>query len=245
MKIVYLLLFTFFTGSFWAQTIEPSKATNKNIVSFETEFYYSRTDESGVTTKSWNVFNLLIRYGLTDSFELNAALSNAKEEIYQGANLEEHHHKFDVFKVGGLYNLNVFNNNKFEIALQSDLLVPVDKSHDNANKLGYIISVNPGVFLSDKWMLISNIGYLKDVDQTDKLLYKLNLQFYLNDKLLVFTEHTGNKNFNYDFTQSVGFGYYPSTWSFETVIGIGSKTPDFFTGFKIIKEFKLKKKAIN
>ncbi len=245
MKLFYTVLLTCISLSFYGQTIEPSKATANNILVTETELSFSKAKDGAVTIKSWSVFNLLFRYGLLENIEINAALSNAKEETYVADILSKHHHKFDVIKVGALYNLNVFNKDNYEIALQTDVILPFDKGHENSNSVGYNLGLNLGTSLTDKWVLNSNIGYLKDVDKTNNYFYRFNLQYSLNEKLLLFTEHTANWHKDFDWTQSFGLGYYPSDWAFESVIGTGYNSPDLFIGCKIIKEFNLKKKAIN
>jgi hypothetical protein len=62
---------------------------------------------------------------------------------------------------------------------------------------------------------------------------------------VLFAENTGKKHQDFDWTQSVGLGYYKNTWALESVIGKGFRAPDFFVGCKLIKEFDLKKKTIN
>ncbi len=245
MKLFYSVLLTCISLSFYGQTIEPSKATAKNILSAETELFYSKEKDGAATIKSWSVFNLLFRYGLSEKMEINAALSNAKEKTYFDDNVSEHHHKFDVFKLGALYNLKDIPLINSELALQTDIILPFDNGHENSNSLGLNLGLNLGTSLTDKWMLNSNIGYLKDVDKTNNYFYRFNLQYNLNEKLLLFTEHTANWHKDFDWTQSFGLGYYPSDWALESVIGAGYNSPDLFIGCKIIKEFNLKKKAIN
>ena len=64
-KLFYLsILLPIFS---FAQTIDPSKSTENNYLQIETEVFLSEDKAGSVTTKSWNLFNILMRYGVTTS----------------------------------------------------------------------------------------------------------------------------------------------------------------------------------
>lgn len=241
-KIFYAIILLSFSAL--SQTIEPYKATGKQMFSVETEFFYSQENDDRVKLKNWNLFNGLLRYGVTNNLELNIAVSNTKENSYQNHQLINEHHRFDYIKMGFLHNISI-NLKNTEMALQLDLISSLDQDHENANKMGVVTSVNFGTALSQNFLLSYNVGFLKDVDASDNLFYKVNLQYSISDYWVLFTENTGNKHQDFDWTHSVGIGYYKNSWAVESVIGKGYSAPDFFTGCKLIKEFNFKRKAIN
>lgn len=223
-----------------AQKVEPSKSTEEDILSAESEVFYANGKSGGIDTKSWNLFNMLFRYGLSNNMELNLALSNAREKVYENNLLVNHHHKFDNLKTGLLYN--VYNNtSSTEVALQLDFFIPLDKEHHDANKVGFLTGLNVGTQLLSNWLLSYNVGYFKNVDWSDNYYYNINLQYQFNDNMVFFTENTGEYTDKLEWNQGVGLGYNTGSWSFEAIIGKGSNYTNLFTGFKIIKNFDLKK----
>lgn len=244
MKILFYLAILLPVFSF-TQTIEPSKSTENNYLQIETEVFLSEDKAGSVTTKSWNLFNILMRYGLTNSIEFNIALSNAKEKEIINNQLTYSQHKFDNLKIGILKNIELGKRFSQEMAIQFDVLVPLDKHHENATKVGAIIGLNFTNELSNSWLLSYNLGYLKDVDASDNYFYRLNTQFLLNDNWVLFTENAGKYYQSFAWEQSVGFGFYKNDWALEMALGKGFNSPDYFVGGKIICSLNVKKKTIN
>lgn len=230
----------------FSQTIEPSKATEKSVMSLETEVFYAQDKSGGMKTKNWNLFNVLVRYGLLNNLEINTALTNAMEKYHLDGEWIYKQHQFDVLKVGVIKNILNSETAKTEIALQLDALFSLESDqNNNNNKNGFLTSINVGHALSNRWVVNYNLGYLKDFESTNNYFYKLNLNYQLTKDIVVFTENTGSFHEDFDWNQSVGLGFYPNSWSVETVIGKGFEHPDLFMGIKIIKEFEFKKKALN
>lgn len=242
--IVKVLLFLIINFNFIvAQTIEPSKSVDKNMLEVETELFHSKEQKNNITTKSWNMLNFLIRYGVGNDTEINLAMSNSREKEFLSNHLGSSHHQFNFLKVGILQNLWEEKGFKPELAMMFNVLIPTTDSHEDANKVGFITGLNLSKALSEKWIFNYNIGYIKDVDTTDKYFYIGNLQFSINKNLILFTENTGEYHGDFDWTQSLGFGYSYQNWTLEVVTGKGFSSPNFFVGGKLIKLFNLKKKA--
>lgn len=244
MKILVYLSFLnpFFT---FAQTIESSKAVEKNYLEMETEVFYSEEQSVEMITKSWNLFNLLVRYGIGKQSELNMSLFNVKENEYFVNNVISNHHQFNHFKIGVIQNVWEENGKRPELAIQFNVLFPLGDMHEEANNLGFITSLNFSNSLAKKWLLNYNVGYIKDIDTVDKYFYIGNLQYTLNQNLTFFTENTGEYHGDFDWNQSIGFGYAYKDWTLEMNVGKGFLSPDFFVGGKIICSLNIKKKTIN
>ncbi|HEX5743554.1 MAG TPA: hypothetical protein VFY09_06605 [Flavobacteriaceae bacterium] len=229
----------------FTQTVESSKAAEKNYLTIETEVFYAVDGSGGVKIKNWNLTNLLVRYGLGMQTEINMAFSNVREKEFLKDNLDSNHHQFNHFKIGVIKNICDEKGITPELAFQINILFPLVDVHKEVQKMGFVTSLNLSNTLTEKWILNYNVGYIRDMDKTDKYFYIGNLQYVLNQNLVLFTENTGEYHGDFDWTQSVGFSYLYKDWSLEMNIGKGFLSPDFFVGGKIIYSLNVKKKAIN
>ena len=66
-----------------SQTVEPSKGVDKNNLQFEFETLYSVEREPLTKTTSWDVPNVLIRYGLSKNIELQLHTPFTNERCFE------------------------------------------------------------------------------------------------------------------------------------------------------------------
>jgi hypothetical protein len=99
---LFLLIFNF---TVYSQTVEPSASVDKNILQIELESLYSIQKEGSEEMKSWSIPSALLRYGLTNTIELQFNAPLIKENLYEDDHLVHSLHKFDDIQVGFAVNL--------------------------------------------------------------------------------------------------------------------------------------------
>lgn len=221
-----------------AQTIEPSKAVEKNILELETEVFYAKDKNDWVTKATRNSTSLLIRYGVIEGFELNVSVAHSKEQEFE--NLINNNVLSSLLKVGFVKSIPL-NSKQFSLSLLANSLVYLDKNEQNNLDVGFSVGFSSTYEFNNNWSLNTHIIYIKDFNNTDRYNYTINLCYALNNRWSIFTEHTAEYCKKMDWTQSLGLGYCKNDWTFELNVGSGFNMPTYFIGGRIIKEFNFKK----
>ena len=82
------------------QTVEPSRNVKRNNLQLEFETTYSVENESVNKTTSWNIPNILIRYGVSDNIELQLHTPFTKVRCFENGQLTSNIFEFKEMEFG-------------------------------------------------------------------------------------------------------------------------------------------------
>lgn len=228
----FFVLITFlFLFKLNAQTVEPSSGINKKAIQFEIETLYAVEQASSTKTTSWNVPNVLVRYGLTNNIELQAHSPFTKERCFVDNQLTSNVFKFEEFEMGA--SINLWKQHKLipEAALMARVILPT--SSFKPNHVGNIVSLNFSHLVSNKFLLNYNIGTTTNLDKYTTGFYVVNVTYQKTPNLRFFIEN--NVGFTFDKTESnclgIGFGVNVSnSFSIDYSIAKSLKSNMYYTG---------------
>jgi hypothetical protein len=199
------LLYIFITNNLFTQTIEPSTGIAKNNLQLEFETLYSVEKEALQKTTSWNIPNILIRYGLSENIELQLHTPFTKERCFEDNELIESIFKFDEIEIGLSLNLWEQKNLIPEAALMARIISSTNNL--NLNNLGSIISLNFSNSISEKLCLNYNIGTTTNLNKTTTGFYIVNLSYEPSSKIHFFIENLSDFTFNKTESNCLGAGF--------------------------------------
>lgn len=191
-KSVIVLLSILVIQTCLSQAVEPSSGVGSDILQIEIEGQYANEKEGTSTISSWLVPNTLLRYGITNSVELQLNVPYFGESLTQGNDAVYVLHRFDNAQIGT--SINLWSQNKWipETALMVRAILPT--SNLSFNNIGEIIALNFSNQINPKWCLNYNIGYIDEVSHTHSAYYILNLSFEPNNTWHFYVENTGEFN---------------------------------------------------
>lgn len=188
------------------QTVEPSSNVVKHNLQLEFETTYSVENESVNKTTSWNIPNILIRYGVSDNIELQLHTPFTKVRCFENGQLTSNIFEFKEIEFG--ISVNLWKQNKLipETAIMARIVSSTQEI--NTGALGNIVSLNFSNAISNKMSFNYNIGTTTDIDKNTYWFYVMNISYELNSITHFFVENTGMFNEN---TESnclgTGFGF--------------------------------------
>jgi hypothetical protein len=189
--IFIVLLFHF---KLICQTVEPSRNVAKHNLQLEIETTYSVEKESKNKTTSWNIPNILIRYGLSNNFELQFHTPFTKERCFENNQLTSNIFKFEEMEFGA--SVNLWKQNKIipETAVMARLVLPT--KNFNSNGFGNIISLNFSNVIWNNISLNYNVGSTTNLNKNTFGFYIVNFSYQSTNNLRFFIENSGmfNKN---------------------------------------------------
>jgi hypothetical protein len=212
------------------QTVEPSRNVKRNNLQLEFETTYSVENESVNKTTSWNIPNILIRYGISDNIELQLHTPFTKVRCFENGQLTSNIFEFKEMEFG--VSVNLWKQNKLlpETAIMARI---VSSTQDiNTGALGNIVSLNFSNAISNKMSFNYNIGTTTDIDKNTYWFYVMNISYELNSKTHFFVENTGMFNEN---TESnclgTGFGFnFSSSFAIDFSIANSLNNKMFYAG---------------
>ena len=242
-NFVLLLLFILLISRIHAQTVEPSSGINKKIFQLELESIYSVQKEGSEKSTSWSIPSLLVRYGMSNTIELQLNTPVIKEQLYNNEHLIHSLYKFDDIQIG--LSVNLWEQNKLlpETSFMYRTIVPVALPF-NIKKLGHIFSLNLSNSIGSKITFSNNIGIATETNNQTTGFYITNINYELNPKIHFFIENFG------DFTNSklistnlnFGAGYnFSSKVSADISIAKGIHHDLFYVGGVLTYAFATKK----
>ena len=190
-NIPLALLLVFLYLNIAAQTVEPSASVDKNTLQIELESLYSIQKEGSEKMKSWSIPSALLRYGLTNTIELQFNAPLIKENLYKDDHLIHSLHKFDDIQIGLAVNLWEQHKIVPETSLMVRAIVPI-KSGIRLNTIGHVISLNLSNKLTNKLSLNYNIGLVTELQNSTGGFHIVNLCYLLNSKTHFFIENFGD-----------------------------------------------------
>ena len=191
-KSVVVLLSILAVHTCLHQAVEPSSGIGSNILQIEMEGQYANELEAASTISSWLVPNTLLRYGITNSIELQLNVPYFGERLTDGNDAVYVLHRFDNIKMGTSINLWPQKRWIPETALMVRAILPI--SDLALNNIGEILALNFSNQLNNKWSLNYNLGYIHEVAHTHSAYYILNIWFEPNSNWHFYIENTGEFN---------------------------------------------------
>ena len=200
-----IIILGFFPVILFSQTVEPSSSVDKNIFQLELESIYSIQKEGSEEMKSWSIPSVLIRYGLSNSIELQFNAPLIRENLYENDHLIHSLHKFDDMQLG--LSVNLWKQDKLlpETALMVRAIVPIDKGI-KLQEIGKVISLNFSNKLTKKLTLNYNIGLVNETESTSSGFYITNLCYAISAKTRVFIETFGDFSNHYKASHNINIG---------------------------------------
>ena len=163
------------------QIVEPSSVVEKNILQLELETLYSIEKKASQKTTSWDIPNILIRYGLSDNIELQLHTPFTKERYFEYNELTTNIFKFEEGEFG--ISINLWGQNKFlpETAIMARIVSSTNTL--KFNELGNIVSLNFSNLVSKKLRLNYNIGTTTNIKKHTTGFYILNISYEPNSQV--------------------------------------------------------------
>ena len=205
-RVLFLALsLSLLSFKLFAQTIEPSSGIDKKTLQIELESLYSVEKIESQKNTSWNIPNILIRYGLTENIELQLLTPFTKERCFENNELQSNVFKFEEIEIG--LSLNLWKQNGFipETALMVRLVLSSNKL--SFDKLGNIISLNFSNNITKKLSLNYNIGTKTNLNKETTGFYVVNIGFEPNSKVHFFIENSSDFTFENSNSNCLGTGF--------------------------------------
>lgn len=186
------------------QTVEPSTAVGKGTLQLEFETLYSVEKSTALKNTTWNIPNILIRYGLSDKIELQLHTPFTKDRCFENNGLTSTIFSFKEVELGVSYNLWGQKNIRPEVAIMVRAIAATESF--GFKEIGNMVSLNFSNAIGQKFTLGYNLGTTTDLDKHTTGFYVLNLDYAPNAQTHFFVENT--VNFNLDSMQSncIGLG---------------------------------------
>lgn len=187
------------------QIVEPSSVVEKNILQLELETLYSIEKKASQKTTSWDIPNILIRYGLSDNIELQLHTPFTKERYFEYNELTTNIFKFEEGEFG--ISINLWGQNKFlpETAIMARIVSSTNTL--KFNELGNIVSLNFSNLVSKKLRLNYNIGTTTNIKKHTTGFYILNISYEPNSQVHYFLENSSDFTLNNVESNSLGMGF--------------------------------------
>jgi len=204
-KNTLLLLIIFFNLTSQSQTVEPSSSVDKFTLQIELESLYTIQKEGSEEMKSWSIPSALLRYGLTNTIELQFNAPLIKENLYEDDHLVHSLHKFDDMQVG--FAVNLWEQQKIlpEVSLMLRAIVPIENGI-KLNEIGKVISLNLSNKLTNKLTLNYNLGMVKEFESSTTGFYVTNLCYAYSSNIRFFVENFGDFSKHYKATHNLNLG---------------------------------------
>ena len=202
--LISIVFLSFIFTKITAQTVEPSKGVDKGILQMEFETLYSEENIHSEKNTSWNIPNILVRYGLSDNIELQLHTPFTKERCYENNRLTSNVFKFEEMEVG--VSVNLWKQNKLipEAAIMGRIVSLTENF--SFNKLGHIVSLNMANQINDKLSLNYNIGTTTNIDKETTGFYVVNFT-YDTGNIHYFIENTSDYTFDETASNCLGTGF--------------------------------------
>lgn len=188
-----------------AQTVEPSASVDRNILQIELESLYTIQKEGSEKIKSWSIPSVLLRYGLTNSLELQFNAPLIRENLYENDHLVHSLHKFDDMQVG--FAVNLWSQHKIlpEASLMVRAIIPINNGI-KLQEIGSVISLNLSNKLTNKLTLNYNIGLVNEAESTSSGFYITNFCYAYSSKIRFFAETFGDFSNHYKASHNINIG---------------------------------------
>jgi len=174
-----------------SQTVEPSISVEQK--------------EGSEKMKSWSIPSVLLRYGLTNNFELQFNAPLVKENLYEKDHLIHSLHKFDDMQVG--FAVNLWTQHKIlpEASLMVRAIVPINNGI-RFKEIGKIISLNLSNKLTHKLTFNYNIGVVTEAESNSSGFYITNFCYAISSKTRFFIETFGDFSKHYKTSHNINIG---------------------------------------
>ena len=202
--VLSVLSVVFVCCNLLGQTVEPSAAVGKDILQLEFETLYSVEKSATLKNTTWNIPNVLVRYGLSDNVELQLHTPFTKDRCFENNGLTSTIFSFKEVELGVSLNLWGQRNIRPEAAILVRAISATESF--GFKEIGNMVSLNFSNTIGQKFTLGYNIGTTTDLDKHTSGFYVLNLDYAPNPKIHFFVENT--VNFNWDSMRSncIGLG---------------------------------------
>ncbi|MFH6768450.1 transporter [Gaetbulibacter aquiaggeris] len=225
------------------QTVEPSRNVQRNNLQLEFETTYSVENESVNKTTSWNIPNILMRYGVSDNIELQLHTPFTKVRCFENGQLTSNIFEFKEMEFG--VSVNLWKQNKLipEAAIMARIVSSTQEI--NTGALGNIVSLNFLNAISNKISFNYNIGTTTNIDKNTFWFYVMNISYELNSKTRFFVENTGMFNENTESScLGTGFGFnLNSSFAIDFSIANSLNNKMFYGGAIVAWVINTKKKG--
>jgi hypothetical protein len=244
--IVFISVIIFMHIKLISQTVESSKSINKNDLQFEFETLYSKENEYQKETTSWNVPNILVRYGLSENIEIQLHTPFTKERCFENNELTTNIFKFQEIEIGA--SINLWSQNKLipEAALLVRVISPTDEF--SYKRFGNIVSLNFSNTVSNTISFNYNIGTVTDNEKNKTVFYILNICYEPNSKIHCFIENTNSFAFDKTASNCLGTGLgvnFGSNFTVDFSVAKSLKHQLFYSGAIITWVINTKKAIKN
>ena len=189
-----------------SQTVEPSSGVEKRMLQLEFESLYLVEKEETAQVDSWSIPSVLMRYGLTNSVEMQVNVPVLREAIYEDQRMVSSRTFFDKVQAGFSAKLWQQNGILPEAAIMVRALIPV-YNYDTSD-VGRLLALNMSNKLTDMLSLNYNLGWVHDDDE-DSGYYIMNLSCDISPKVHSFVEFFGSTfnglEMNHNINTGIGF----------------------------------------
>lgn len=202
---LFIFTIVFMSFELVGQTVEPSSCIVANILQLEFEILYSVEKNPPQKTTSWNIPNILIRYGLLENIELQLHTPFTKERCFVENKLTTNVFEFNEIEMG--LSINLWKQNRYlpEAAVMARIVSPTEVF--NFNALGNIVSFNFSNQMTKKIALNYNLGTTTSIEKRTTGFYIINISYQSNSQLRFFIENSSNFNFNRTESNCLGTGF--------------------------------------
>lgn len=175
------------------QTVEPSRGVGAYQLQLEVETLYSVDKDNTAKITSWNLPNILMRYGLTNDIELQLHTPFTKERCFVNNKVTSNIFKFDEIEVGASFNLLDQKNWFPEAALMARVVLPTNGFGNQG--IGNIISLNFSNTISKSFSLSYNLGTTTNTNKKTSGFYVMNMSYQINSQVQFFIENSSGFTF--------------------------------------------------
>ena len=204
-SVIGILATVLLSGNLTGQTIEPSSAVRKNLVQLEFETLYSVEQSRVQRNTTWNIPNVLIRYGLSDNLEMQLHTPFTKERCFENKELTSTIFSFNEVELGFSVNLWKQKNLIPEMAVMVRAISST--ASFGFDQIGSMVSLNFSNSISEKFTIGYNIGATTNIDKYTTGFYVLNLDYAPTPQIHFFLENAVNLNFDTMQSNCLGVGF--------------------------------------
>ncbi|MGB5322067.1 transporter [Lutimonas sp.] len=201
-----IVAFLFISLPIFSQTVEPAMAVDRNTLQLELESLYVMEKDGADRVNSWSIPSVLMRYGISNSIELQLNIPYLRESIYEDNNAVNSRTFLDNVQMGVSVNLWEEQGALPQAALMARALVPV---YDyQTSEIGTLLALNFSNTISNQLSLNYNLGWINDTEG-NSAYYIANLSWEISQTIHSFVEFFGstyNKiDMNHNINSGVGF----------------------------------------
>lgn len=208
MRLYLLTSVTLFfcTWANFSQTVEPAIAVERRMLQLELESLYVMEKEGAENVNSWSIPSVLIRYGLSNTVELQLNIPYLKESTYKDDLMMNSRTFLDNVQAGVSVNLWKEKGAVPQAALMARALIPV--YNYQTSEIGTLLALNLSHTLTEQLSLNYNFGWVADTEG-NSAYYIANLSWEISPTIHSFIEFFGstynNIEMNHNINSGVGF----------------------------------------